>query len=336
MVQFDFTVSPVDPNRLVMSGANYLLASADRGSSWTPGAIAAAAHLAASPSAANVFYATTLAGANTFQISSDGGLSWIDSSTGIGPADLGPIAPSPVDPALLWLGALGLGPEVYQSQDGGASWSPTGAGIPPFVFGPPRVVADPFDASVAYVATMDGLFRTTDGGASWNPTALTAVDVIDLAVDPVSGALFATTFPPGLKSSSDQGDTWNDVGAGALVQPLEVEVDVSSGALYVWDVVPGGIQASFDGGQSWAPVGNAPTVFGLPTQALRADPSVPGRLYLLTGGYDGLGDLYTIDWNLQGAIAVPVFLPGGLLLMSSLLLLVGLSGRRTRRTIASG
>lgn len=157
----------------------------------------------------------------------------------------GAVAIDPNDANVIWLGtgentsqrSVGWGDGVYKSLDGGRSWANMGLRSSEHVG---RIVVDPRDSDMVYVAAMGGLwapggdrglFKTTDGGATWTPVLQISehTGVADVHLDPRNpdvlyavayqrrrhvGVLVAGGPESGVWKSADGGATWRDVTRG--------------------------------------------------------------------------------------------------------------------------
>jgi uncharacterized protein (TIGR03437 family) len=105
----------------------------------------------------------------------------------------------------------------------GATWVKSGAGLPPRVV--THVAADPIDPTIAYATfsgfatgsdTLGHVFKTVDAGANWADFSgnLPNLPVNDLVVDPDIPGTFYVGTDAGVEISSDNGATWNTLGAG--------------------------------------------------------------------------------------------------------------------------
>jgi photosystem II stability/assembly factor-like uncharacterized protein len=148
-------------------------------------------------------------------------------------------------PNLVWVGtgeansrnSSSWGRGVYRSDDGGGSWACVGLEKTVNIA---RVVCDPGDSNVVYVAALGrlwgdnperGVFRTRDGGKSWEHVLKqdAKTGAVDLVMDPAQprtlyAALYARSRTPwsytgvsgtgGIWKSTDGGDHWAKLSAG--------------------------------------------------------------------------------------------------------------------------
>ncbi|HEY5811007.1 MAG TPA: hypothetical protein VIT67_23755 [Povalibacter sp.] len=220
--------------------------------------------------------------------SSNGGVTWASSSTGMTPIVL-TLAADPTTPGLLYAGSFSDG--AFKSTDGGGNWSniglrdqvvfhlkvdPTnaqrlyagtsegvarsnnagqgwsGAGQKvPFAL---AVCSDPRDPRIVFVAGASGqLYRSSDAGLTWVPanTGLPIVNLNALTIDPQDGTLFVALDLGGIYSSANGGGSWTRVSSGAIeaVQILALVFDESSGALFAG--TNGGLYRSSNRGVNW-------------------------------------------------------------------------------------
>lgn len=181
------------------------------------------------------------------------------------------------------LGAAADG--LYESRDEGESWTLlafSGQYVSSAVEdlrGQPILFAtlDPGDGT-----TRDSLWKSTDGGASWQ-VKLRAFDNFEqLQLDPSRQGSIYLMGNLDLYRSVDEGETWTfSVGAGA-VAPVAIAVS-ADGILYAaayW----GGVGHSFDGGETWRPLGSIVPVDEI--WDLVVDAAHPGTV--LAGGASGI------------------------------------------------
>lgn len=105
---------------------------------------------------------------------------------------------------------------LYRSPDGGRSWKKLSCWTVSSIAGRPSEPSSVYVATFASLSTGSGggLYRTRDGGKVWkrstrfphiNPHSL---DVNLVAVDPLTGTVYAGLEPGGIQISTDFGQTW--------------------------------------------------------------------------------------------------------------------------------
>src|SRR3954467_197357 len=161
-------------------------------------------------------------------------------------ASMGDIAIAPSNPSVIYAGtgeedsrnSASPGYGVYRSTDGGLTWKSLGLEKTQHIG---RIVVDPRNADVAYVAALGalwssnperGLYKTTDGGQTWTNTKFISdqAGFVDVAMDPRDpNTLYASSWErvrkvytlksggpgSGLWKTTDAGRTWREIkGAG--------------------------------------------------------------------------------------------------------------------------
>lgn len=160
---------------------------------------------------------------------------------------MGDIAIAPSDTNVVYAGtgeedsrnSISPGGGVYKTTDGGKTWHFIGLGDTQQIG---RIVVDPRDANVAYVAALGhawgpnkerGLYKTTDGGRTWRLAKFISdrAGFVDVAIDPsnpntlfasswerVRGPYFLKSGGPGsaLWKSTDAGATWTKISGGGF------------------------------------------------------------------------------------------------------------------------
>ncbi len=230
----------------------------------------------------------SVAGPHPYRVmkSIDGGVNWIDSSTGL-PNDLvdasgcpsdnvdgvTPIVMDPSNSAILYIGTFASAVDaacnpvsphtasgVYKSTNSGATWTLFSGGLPTYagstaVYDTLSLAIDPANPQTLWVSTISAdftvpgeLYKTTNGGTTWSVSnaGITGPDVRALLVDPST---------PGT-------------------------IYAASGGL--GPANPGGVYKSTDGGATWMSMS-----VGLPASsatALTLDPIDPTILYAGTAG----------------------------------------------------
>ena len=164
---------------------------------------------------------------------------------------VGDVAIAPNDANIVWVGtgennnrqSSSWGTGVYKSTDGGHSWKLMGLADARHIA---RIVVDPVDHDVVYVAALGhlfgpnrerGVFKTTDGGVTWTNVLFVNEDTgaTELVMDPADNkVLYAATYQrrrsswgfngggPGsaIYKSTDAGRTWTKLVDGLPEGPL--------------------------------------------------------------------------------------------------------------------
>jgi len=226
--------------------------------------------LAASPANPSIVLAGT-GGAGVFR-STDGGVSWHRSSSGM-PHDtiVFTFAFAPSAPGTVFAGTYRSG--VYRSTDAGQSWVRITSSIDTASFY--YIAVDPSNAARLFIGSASDVWRSTDGGARW--TLLTWP-----STDHIAGALAIAPSDPqvvyvvgtSMLRSADGGTTWTDM--APVTEAASVWVDPGdANTLLVGGL--DGVYRSTDGGASWQPV--ATVAVNDVVTTLMPDPAVPHRFW---------------------------------------------------------
>jgi photosystem II stability/assembly factor-like uncharacterized protein len=260
--------------------------------------------LVADPTNPAIVYAANSGGVRK---STDGGVTWTDSSTGLGPAvSVQEMVIDPSNPSVLYVAGF-QGKGVYKTVDAGAHWSPARTGLPvgDFITAAIQALAiDPVTTAVLYAATPGGFYKTINAGATWGKITTSGVPAAgantgNIVIDPLTPTtLYAdnggATSPGLVIKSTDGGVTWAPAGSG--LPPA-----FSSRALAIDPVTPSTLYAAFcgdgvyktiDGGAAWTPA-----VAGLPADpcvtSLALDPATPSTLYAGHRDFTGPSQVFT-------------------------------------------
>ena len=171
------------------------------------------------------------------------GISWTPVFDSEGSFSIGCVTVDPRNPHTVWVGtgennsqrSVSYGDGVYRSDDDGKTWENVGLKGSMHIG---RIVVDPRDSKVVYVAAMGslwsaggdrGLYKTVDGGKSWK-AALTVSEntgVNDVAIDPRDpDVLYAAAYQRRrhvwtLIDGGPESALYKSVDAGATWQKLE-------------------------------------------------------------------------------------------------------------------
>ncbi len=242
------------------------------------------------PSIPNLFYMGGVEGG--VWRSTDYGSNWTNISDGKipGVADsIGAIAVAPSNPNVIYVGTgeadiradVDTGDGIYKTTNAGKTWSYAGLRDTRSTM---RMVVDPRDPNVVYVATMGhvfepnpqrGIFKTTDGGKTWHRILFVDDDTggIDVAIDmhhpdTLYAALWQAQRTPwkltsggpgsGLYKTTDGGAHWAKISenpgfAGGTLGKIGVSVAQSNpNVVYaIVQAADGGVFRSDDGGRTW-------------------------------------------------------------------------------------
>lgn len=233
------------------------------------------------PSNSNIMYT----GSSTLGInkSTDKGVTWTPSNTGLSNTAILSLAISASNPQVLYAGTnFGTNDGVYKSVDGGGSWNRMVTGIGETAKGVQAIVVDPTNSDIAYIAVFDGvtdsptgLYKTTDGGNNWNASVNgigTIRNFLSLAINPTNpsivfaGSSFSvatSTGPSTIYRTTDAGANWTEVNNGLPTDPTDINpvrtMTISStnpnlviAGLFVNSAdLLGGLYVTTDGGDSW-------------------------------------------------------------------------------------
>lgn len=229
----------------------------------------------------------------------------------------GVLAIAPSDPKVLWAGtgeqnnrqSSSWGDGVYRSTDAGASWTHVGLDDTRAIG---RIVVDPRDARVAYVAALGnlwkassarGVYKTTDGGRTWTKSLFvdTLTGAVDLVMDPqdpntVYAAMYQRLRTPccfngggagsGIYRTTDGGATWQKLNGGLPAGDVgRIGLGISrQNGKRVYAVVEapstGGVYRTDDGGATWTRV-NALDPRPMYYSSIMVDPTNDARLYMM-------------------------------------------------------
>jgi photosystem II stability/assembly factor-like uncharacterized protein len=242
--------SPSDPSTLYLQEGNGVTyRTANSGRTWVTNPYTEFL-LAVDPHSPTTVYGESM---GTFQISRDGGRSWVPPlNRGYPAAEARSLAFDLQVPGRFYLGLVELG--VITSANSGRRWS---SSAERFFFGIPAQMLkfDPRQPSKVYVQVQRGgttLQVSADGGATWAIDAILPPSfsngTLDLAFDPTSPSVVYAAEDAQLLRSLDGGTTWGPTpqqppsGASTLAF-------ASGGALLAGGC---GISRSSDGGNTWS------------------------------------------------------------------------------------
>ncbi len=251
--------------------------------------------------------------------STNAGVSWIPVFDSVRTGSIGAVAVSPSNSEIVWVGtgepnnmrSSSWGTGVYKSTDGGKTWSGAMLSKSQHIG---RIVVDPRDPNVVYVASMGplwapggerGLFKTTDGGKTWVNTKNISANTgfTELVMDPSNpDVLYAASlererreygFLPGgsetaIFKTRDAGKTWTQLAGGLPTGELgRIGLTVCrSKASTLYSVIhakgpANGIYRSDDTGNTWRLINGVNGTAWYYSQ-VRCDPSDPEHIVSLS------------------------------------------------------
>ena len=259
----------------------------------------------------------------------DAGVTWTPVSDALDVASIGAIAVAPSDPNVIYAGSgeadmrsdIQQGDGMYKSVDAGRTWRHIGLEATAQIG---RVVVDPKDANVVYVAALGrpygpnserGVFKSVDGGATWSKVLYhdENTGAIDLAIDPsdpsvIYASLWQTrrppwnTYPPsngpggGLYKSSDAGKTWTHITGhgfpGGIVGHIGLSISPANPQRVYAQVdtnvaKTGGVYRTDDGGATWRYMSGDARIWnrGWYFGQITADPKDPDTVYVMNTSF---------------------------------------------------
>ncbi len=245
------------------------------------------AALALDPTDSKVVYAGTdgqRAIAGALYKSSDGGTRW--SATGLKDVDVYAIVVDQRQAKNLY---AGTSKGAYSSTDGGVTWSQRNSGLKTTIVqalvidyspqGSGRGSPAPSGA-VLYLGTRQGeVYKSSTGGAEWKSVQTFNAPVTALVIDVRKAVTVFATTEDGLFSSTDAGETWNQVSGGIWkVRLLGLLASPKENTVYAYGVQ--GVFVSHDGGVNWGPASSG--LEGTQPSSLVTHPTDPSILYVGT------------------------------------------------------
>ena len=262
----------------------------------------------------NVFYVATATGG--LWKTENGGVTLTPVFDSMSVVSIGDVTIPGDDPNLVWVGtgennnrqSSSWGDGVYKSTDGGRTWKNMGlVGSKQIA----RIVIDPVDHDVVYVAALGdlwrpggdrGVYKTTDGGLSWTKILDAGLDAggTDLVMDPGNNkVIYAATYQrrrasfgfngggpnSGIWKTTDGGRSWAKLTKGLPEGSMgRIGLDIyRSNPNIVYARVEhekqGGVYRTDDAGVTWRKMGGhngRPMYFGI----IRVDPKNDLRVYL--------------------------------------------------------
>ncbi len=186
--------------------------------------------------------------------STDGGQTWQSVSKVLDPAvDFHAMAVSRSNPNVI-MGFDSGGRGLFKTTDAGNIWQ--NLDYPEYIT---ALAIAPDNFEVVFAGTENGIFRSSDGGNTWTQlNQYRGIGIFALAFD-LEGALYASTETFGLgKSSSDQGETWQNMERPNTLTITSIAADSENKIIYIAGFSSDGFQEVYKGsfdGFNWELVG---------------------------------------------------------------------------------
>lgn len=181
------------------------------------------------PNDPNILYAGSPAGG--FWISTNGGQSWSNSSSGLGAQGVSTIAVHPTNPDTIFIGTgdrdqyLSTGKGVWKSTDAGATWESTN-GSSLDIRTVNKLLVNPINPNKMVAATSGNIYLSNDGGITWNQASGVNYDIKDIAFHPTNPDIVYGARKSFIKSI-DGGQTWNTIYSGIYPASSRMAIAVS-------------------------------------------------------------------------------------------------------------
>jgi photosystem II stability/assembly factor-like uncharacterized protein len=270
-LMFSLSASASNPRVIYAGGLAGIFRSDDNGETWrnVSGGLAYVTHLVVDPSDTETAYAIS----TTVYRTTDGGATWMRMNTNLQHPNR--ILIDPAAPKTLYVsgdcgvifktGSRHVG--VAKSIDGGDTWQDATEGFPDAGFDGcvVGIALDPANSRHLYaksVYSSNSSWESLDGAATWNKTTASA-PVVAIVADPASPRRFGTDGQ-NLLASDDGGITWSVQpgdglpASGSNTHVIDMTLDRSVPRLFSATLY--GLYRSGDGGRSWLPAGDGPSV----------------------------------------------------------------------------
>ncbi len=278
----NLTIDAFDANTLYRNGGTTYEKSTDGGTTWNPAGAGLPPYsqkLFSDPTTPGRIWAAV--GHDALFKSTDGGLSFLPSRTGLEDQYIRDLAVDRAEPTTLYAAAQGTtNPDVYGglfvSHDSGASWGPLDIGISG-PHGATAVAADPGSSPRVYVGAglglRGGFFKSADGGVSWTRAEKGLSGYYAYAVASHPGLPSATFAFSGANffGTLDGGGSWAALPSPGLTVTALLFDPTNPSVLY--GQYDSGVYKSVNGGGSW-------------TNASAGLPSTGGGYHLAIGTSD--------------------------------------------------
>ncbi|PYJ03516.1 MAG: hypothetical protein DME25_12005, partial [Verrucomicrobia bacterium] len=288
-------IDPVTSSNLYAGTWRGVAGSTNGGASWTLGLLLAAVQVSAllvDPTSPATIYAGTIGNAlplgqtnfaNLIK-STNSGVSWTLSDTGIVSRTISKIVEDPNSPTTLYAGTE-VG--VFKSTDGAATWTNFSSGLGGLGIGDLALV--PSVPPTLYAATAGGVYRSTDAATNWSAfnNGLSNLLVQTLALQPGAPSTVYAGTAQGLFKTVNAGTNWSDSSAGLANSNLTALAIDPLSPLTIYAGTSAGLFKSTTGGTNWVSITNG--LAALAITRLVIDRNAPATLYAGTQGADAFG-----------------------------------------------
>lgn len=198
-----FAAAPGGSGVLYAGNESTVVRSQDNGHTWEQRSLPdiwACDSLAVDPADPSVLYLGNRV--NRLYKSTDGGLTWLPSDSGLPNQETFQIAIDSFSPSTVFAVSQA---GIYKTSDGGKTWRQS------LDRWPTALAIAPGDHNTLYVdAFAYGIYKSSDGGETWKgPLSSELTDIVVLAVAPSdSSVVYAGTAYSGVYRSIDAGKTW--------------------------------------------------------------------------------------------------------------------------------
>lgn len=312
---FALAVDPTNPLRLYAGTTRGLARSPDAGVNWFsektvanhPNFLNLAPYIsvgsvftvAVDPVSPGNVYAGTAQG--VFK-STDAGLSWSLSSTGLAVSSAAELAIAPTMPVTIYSGGAS---GVYYSTNDAATWEARNNGLGNLSVN--ALAIHPTTSTTLYVATAGGVYQSTNRGASWTAinAGLNNLAAQALAVDPVAPATLYVGTAGGVFKSVDAGTNWTFASTGLTTSNITALAinPLTPATLYAGTT--NGLFKSTDGAQTWSPLTNGFPLTSFLSVAI--NPQSPDTIYAGLNGTNFFGGEDAFVMRLGGSGFSTVF-----------------------------
>jgi len=184
------------PNRVLGSGTPPTWTAPGGMFDQTRGGNDVLSAITVAPSNPDIIYTGSTQG--RAMVSTNGGATWTDITTGLPDRSIRSIAVGATDPTLVYLSVSGYGTgHVFRSTNSGGTWTDISNNLPNIPTS--AFLIDPLAPATLYAGTDIGVFRSTDNGASWEVfnNGLPPVPVMQFAAQ-ATGLIQIATYGRGM------------------------------------------------------------------------------------------------------------------------------------------